>query len=195
MAQSEDSDAPQQPNSDRKKVDYVIVANFSNAKLQSLVHTMVLDMGVSGQGTHFNQTGYLPLRYKPAAVTIETKVTSSARDPLLQLGIWIAAWHERMSQIRTFRCQALQLSAEERLQLFHVPLVSVPLIMVTSFEWELYFVCDNQSHISLYGPISLGSTRSLLSAYTLVTSLEAIGRWVRTTFCDSIRSWLLFNET
>lgn len=50
-------------------------------------------------------------------------------------------------------------------------------------------------HISLYGPISLGSTRSLLSAYTLVTSLEAIGRWVRTTFCDSIRSWLLFNET
>ncbi|KAI0414357.1 hypothetical protein F5X98DRAFT_253169 [Xylaria grammica] len=195
VAQSEDSETPQQPSSDRKKVDYVIAANLSDTTLQSLVHTMVLDMGVSGQGTHFNQTEYLPLRFKPIAVTIETKVTSSARDPLLQLGIWIAAWHERMTHLRTFRSQAVRVSAEKQMQLFRATLVSVPLIMVTSFEWEVYFACDNQSHITLYGPISLGSTRSLLSAYALVASLEAIGHWVRTTFCDSIKSWLLFDET
>ncbi|RWA11598.1 hypothetical protein EKO27_g3510 [Xylaria grammica] len=195
LRRSEDSETPQQPSSDRKKVDYVIAANLSDTTLQSLVHTMVLDMGVSGQGTHFNQTEYLPLRFKPIAVTIETKVTSSARDPLLQLGIWIAAWHERMSHFRAFRSQAVRVSAEKRMQLFRTTLVSVPLIMVTSFEWEVYFACDNQSHITLYGPISLGSTRSLLSAYALVASLEAIGHWVRTTFCDSIKSWLLFDET
>ncbi|KAJ8128780.1 hypothetical protein O1611_g4852 [Lasiodiplodia mahajangana] len=195
VAQSEDSDTPQQNNSDRKKVDYVLVANISDAKLKTVIHSTVLDMGVSGHGTHFNQTEYLPLRYNPVAVTIETKVKSSIRDPLLQLGIWVAAWHERMAQVRTFRSQAVKLTAEERVQLFSTRLVSVPLIVVNSFDWEVYFACDNQSSVSMYGPMSLGSTKTLLSAYVLLTSLEAIGKWVGTTFCDSIKTWVLCDKS
>ncbi|KAI1145603.1 hypothetical protein F4825DRAFT_238270 [Nemania diffusa] len=195
VAQSEDSDTQQQNNSDGKKVDYVLVAAIADAKLKTVIHDTVLDMGVSGHGTHFNQTEYLPLRYNPVAVIIETKVKSSARDPLLQLGIWVAAWHERMLQVRAFRSRAVKLTAEERVQLFRTRLVSVPLIVVNSFEWEVYFACDNQSSVSIYGPISLGSTKNLLSAYVLLTSLEAIGKWVRTTFCASIKTWVLCDKS
>lgn len=194
--QSEDSEGRQQGTSDRRMVDYVLVADVSDPKLKTMIRNTVLDMGVSGHGTHFNQTEYLPLRYNPVAVTIETKVQSSVRDPLLQLGIWVAAWHERMSQVRAFRSQAVKLSAEdeERKQLLGDRLVSVPLIVVTSHEWEVYFACDNQASIGMYGPISLGSTKNLLSAYVLLASLEAIGNWVRTTFCDGMRTWILCDE-
>ncbi|KAI1824804.1 hypothetical protein F4861DRAFT_227731 [Xylaria intraflava] len=194
VARSEDSGVPHQSSSDRKKVDYVLVADVSDPKLNTIIHNTVLDMGVSGHGTHFNQTEYLPLRYNPAAVTIETKVKSSLRDPLLQLGIWIAAWHERMSQVRTFRSQTLKLGADERKQLFGARLVSVPLIVVTSYEWEVYFACDNQSSVNMYGPVSLGSTKSLLSAYALLASLEAIGDWIRTIFYNGIKAWILCDK-
>ncbi|KAI0520841.1 hypothetical protein F5B22DRAFT_598593 [Xylaria bambusicola] len=188
-------DSQQQGNIDRKKVDYVLVADVADPKMKTVIHEMVWDLGISGCGTHFNQTEYLPLRYKPIAVTIETKGKSSTRDPLLQLGIWIAAWHERMLQVRTFRSQAVKLTAEERKELFSMKLVSVPLIVITSYEWGLYFACDHQSSIEMYGPISIGSTRSLLSAYALLTSLEAIGTWIDTKYCASMKKWILVDKS
>ncbi|KAI1752939.1 Rdx family-domain-containing protein [Xylaria castorea] len=47
------------------------------------------------------QYGYLlrNLLHDPIAVSIETKTTSSCQDPMLQLGLWTAAWYKRMNMI------------------------------------------------------------------------------------------------
>ncbi|KAI1109567.1 hypothetical protein F5Y14DRAFT_455917 [Nemania sp. NC0429] len=160
-------------------VGFVLAAEVSDPKLKAAIRNTVLDMGVCGLGTHLNQTDYTPLRYSPAA-----------------LGIWVAAWHKRMWQVRGFRHQTAKLTADEREQLIAgtKPAVSVPLIVVTAHEWEVYFACDDAAHITMYGPLSLGSTKDLLGAYARLASLEAIGEWIRTTFCERMKTWILYDQ-
>lgn len=84
--------------SSSKKVDYVLAMDVgSNSRLQKVLslhlHNEAIDHGLI---PHVNQTLYPPLQYSPIACSIETKVAVAAQDPMLQLGIWVAAWHKRM---------------------------------------------------------------------------------------------------
>lgn len=74
-------------------------------------------------------------------------------------------------------------------------LVSVPLIQAVGHEWKLYFACDSISSISLYGPVSLGSTSNILDLYSLVTCLLLIQDWIESTFYEGMRTWFLHEDS
>ncbi|KAJ8126387.1 hypothetical protein O1611_g7251 [Lasiodiplodia mahajangana] len=180
------SDRSEKPESipDRrrtKKVDYVVVLKSLDDKpLQQAIQQAAFNKETNT--CYVNQIAYNPIFDAPIAVSIETKKSSSHDDRILHLGLWVAAWHKRMYALR----QRSFSSPPPPLQL-----VSVPLIQVAGHDWNLYFACDSVSSISMYGPISLGSTRNILDLYALITCLLLIQDWVETTFYERIRTWFL----
>lgn len=134
---------------------------------------------------HVNQTAYLPLKDSPIAVSIETKQETPSKDPLVQLAIWTAAWYQHMCDLREHLVGAGP----------KPPLGSVLLVQVVGHTWQLYFAHDIQSAIDIYGPIPLGSTDNILSAYVLLNSLEAIKRWTEDTFYSSMKRWFLCDSS
>ncbi|KAI0513270.1 hypothetical protein F5B22DRAFT_611886 [Xylaria bambusicola] len=171
-------------SSSSKKVDYALVLRLpDDSTLSKLIRSLVNDVAIrDGESApHINQTTYLPVTYSPIAVSIETKPQFSSQDPLIQLGLWTAAWHKRMSYLRS-QLDWSTTAAPQRL-------VSLPLIQVVGHHWHMYFACDLGSSIMLHGPVSLGSTESLMSMYTLLTSLGAVKSWIETQFSTSIAAW------
>jgi len=115
---------------------------------------------------------------------MEMKSETSAQDPLIQLGIWTAAWYEHMYDLRT------RLTGPGP----KPPLVSVPIIQVIGHHWYIYFVEDATSSLNVYGPISLGSSVNVISMYTLLSSLEAMRVWIEETFRIGLESWFVPNR-
>ncbi|KAI0398729.1 hypothetical protein F4802DRAFT_139927 [Xylaria palmicola] len=177
--------------SDSKKVDYVLVLDAaSNTPLMRVLSFYLHNDGVERRLLpHVNQTMYQALQWSPIACSVETKLDISGGDPMLQLGIWVAAWHKRMHLLRNY------LLAEEP-SLWHEDLLndrmpSTLLIEVVNHTWQLYFACDRGDSISLHGPLSIGSTASLIDSYALWTSLVAIKQWIQSTFYQGMEKWLL----
>lgn len=82
-----------------------------------------------------NQTAYFPLKTRPAPVFIETKTASGNGETAdVQLGIWIAAWHESM------RSLIKRGGVDERV-------ITVPLIQVTEARWTVMFAIDAGSEL------------------------------------------------
>lgn len=80
-----------------------------------------------------NQTIYGPVRYEPIAISIESKIAIGAlEEARLQLGVWVAAWHRRMSAL---------LPANQE------PIITLPLILIMEHEWYLLFACDRGDRI------------------------------------------------
>jgi hypothetical protein len=99
------SDAPSnisisRMRSSSAKVDYVLALDMPK---DALLARKVLDLIRRDAPAlpHVNQTAYLALMDSPIAVAIETKTETAADDPLVQLGIWTAAWYQRMYDLRT----------------------------------------------------------------------------------------------
>ena len=81
-----------------------------------------------------NQTVYGPVRHDPIAMVIETKIARGDLDEArLQLGIWVASWHQRMKML-------IGTSLDK-------PLVTLPLIIVIEHKWRLLFACDKKDQI------------------------------------------------
>ncbi|KAI3316764.1 hypothetical protein HD806DRAFT_516847 [Xylariaceae sp. AK1471] len=175
-----------------KKVDYVAVMHISpKDALWKAIDTITFESKL-GFG-YVNQTIQLGILYSPIAVSIETKTSSSQDDPLIQLGLWTAAWHKRMSALRERRFPPPPksyippgtISREKR------RLVSVLQIEVVGHEWSVYFACDLGNSISIRGPVRLGSTADIVEAWTLITCLKHIKRWIETDFHQGIRAWFM----
>lgn len=81
------------------KVDYVLVMDMPK---DAPLATKILDLINRDAHAlpHVNQTAYLAIKQSPIAVAIETKTETAADDPLVQLGIWTAAWYQRMYGLR-----------------------------------------------------------------------------------------------
>ncbi|KAF2965646.1 hypothetical protein GQX73_g7910 [Xylaria multiplex] len=175
--------------SESKKVDYVLVMYIDD---QEPLHRVISDTTFEpqlGYG-YINQTLLSNLLYNPIAVSIKTKIASSREDPLLQLGLWTAAWHKRMATLRERRFPA---TPQAYLAGSRVPpkLVSVPLIEVIAHEWFMYFACDSGRSIDVYGPLHIGSTQSMLEVYSLFTCLEYVKQWIETSFYTAMKDWFL----
>lgn len=202
---------------DGKIVDYVLVLDIlDGALLKTTISDLILkaalkarDAQPQGPLAHVNQTTYCPIRDSPIAVSIVTKQDYSSRDPLVQLSTWIGAWHRRMKSLYSARCldilddlsRAVELNdrqAPSNPSSCTIPpnptLVSLPLIVATGCQWQIYFACDRDTSIELYGPLTMGSTATILDVYVLVHSLQAIGRWVETTFYTALKSWFQCDE-
>jgi hypothetical protein len=176
-----------------KKVDYVLVMYINeNEKLWHAIYNSSFEKEI-GYG-YVNQTLLLNLLYNPIAACIATKITSSQADPLIQLGLWTAAWHKRMYELRE-RLFLLtpQSYLPSGLTRTHPKLVSVPVIEVISHEWFIYFACDLGQSICMYGPLRIGSTTTPLEIYTLVACLEYVKQWIQTTFRESLEAWFMYS--
>ncbi|KAI1419055.1 hypothetical protein F5Y12DRAFT_779868 [Xylaria sp. FL1777] len=194
-------------HSEGKKVDYVVVLDLGYAvPFRKWIFHLIAWSSTQGfdTSTHFNQTKYTPIYISPIAVLIEAKSTSSQRDPLLQLSIWVAAWHKRMTYLHAVM-RELQSGIEDSTEgstkdtegdiesgnanIFSSQLVSVPLIVVTGHEWEVFFACDEGHSITIRGPISLGSTKDIIEIFTLIRSLRAIRKWILKEFYTGLQAW------
>ncbi|KAI3326525.1 hypothetical protein HD806DRAFT_520368 [Xylariaceae sp. AK1471] len=183
---------------DGKKVDYVLVIDpKDDTPLQKVIAYFIHNEAVSRDLLpHVNHTMYRPLKQSPIACSIETKVEFQPRDPLLQLGTWVAAWYKRMRSLRRY------VFAESRAwhqDLWHPQrdldkLPSTLLIEVANHDWRLFFACDRRTSIDIYGPLTIGSTRYLTEAFALVAALEAIKEWMETVFSNGMDSWFMCDE-
>ncbi|KAH8748989.1 hypothetical protein F5883DRAFT_582025 [Diaporthe sp. PMI_573] len=202
---------------DSKKVDYVLVLDVADGvPLKTVISDLTLRAALDVDGflsrdtppPHVNQTTYQPIRDSPIAVSIETKQDYSSRDPLLQLGIWVAAWHRRMRSLYSARALALLDEQFQNASTSDDPpssgpqnavparpkVVSLPLIVVTGHEWQIYFACDQDTSIEVYGPLRMGSTATLLDVYALLSSLLVVKEWIETTFYQALRDWFQCGE-
>lgn len=162
------------------KIDFVVALDVpDNTPLQRTISYLIDDGRAQ---PYINQTAYLPLKESPIAVSFEMKTEArGSGDTFVQLGIWVAAWHKRMYDLRSCLIRAAPKPS----------LVSVPLVQVIGHTWHVYFACDRGTSIDVYGPVGLGSTESILSIYALLGSLEAMRDWVETTFYSSLQSWFM----
>ncbi|KAI1753560.1 hypothetical protein F4782DRAFT_81127 [Xylaria castorea] len=69
-------------------------------------------------------------------------------------------------------------------------LITVPVVTAAGHIWHIYLEFFDDGPITVYGPINLGSTESLLSTYTLVVSPRAIQEWIQTTFLKAMEEWV-----
>ncbi|KAI1124007.1 hypothetical protein F5Y10DRAFT_250670 [Nemania abortiva] len=206
---------------DSKKVDYVLVLDIlDGTTLKTVISDLIQRESVKARGAqpqvppaHVNQTTYRPIKDSPIAVSIETKQDYSSRDPLLQLCIWIGAWHRRMKSLYSARCLDILDNLSHGIDLSdqagdqrppttqssrEIPanprIVSIPLIVATGYQWQIYFACDRDTSIELYGPLTMGSTATILDAYALLFSLQEIKKWVETKFYTAMKFWFQCDE-
>jgi hypothetical protein len=85
--------------------------------------------------------------------------------------------------------EQLLLQHRQREQQRH--LIPVPLIVVVGHSWDMYFtVFDNAGRsITIYGPVKMGGTETILDTYALVASLKALREWIKTTFKEAMEEW------
>ncbi|KAK3349687.1 hypothetical protein B0T25DRAFT_582571 [Lasiosphaeria hispida] len=79
-------------------------------------------------------------------------------DAKIQLGVWVAAWFQRM-----------------RLLFPHYTTMPVPLLIARAGIWTVYYACEHENGISICGPVMIGDILTLASIYNLLASLKAIG--------------------
>lgn len=189
-----DTEYGQRNRSDSKKVDYVLAIDpLDSTPLDKVISFWTQHEAVNhGSLPHVNQTLYRALQKGVIACSIETRVEFQPNDPLLQLGIWTAAWHKRMYNLRKYILNISDLPSDYPSRTNLLP--STLLIEVVGHLWRVYFVCDRSTSIDLYGPFPIGSTGDLVGLYGLVASLKAIKAWIETAFSVGMSQWLMCNE-
>jgi hypothetical protein len=163
-----------------KMVDFgIVLVPDQQSSLYELLRTTVLSE--PGGSQCINQTLYPPVQYHPISISVETKASASAEEGRVQLGVWTAAWYQRMKAFRTSRSESLQ--AEERM-------LTLPLLLVVEHEWKLFFACDRGDRLEIVGDMSIGDTKSLIGLYTVVAVLRVLAKWTRNDFKDWISRFL-----
>lgn len=121
-----------------KKVNFAVVCvpkpgtelhAATQAVLEHLKRTPALSYSIS-------PSTYGPLVDAFIALSIETKMTTAARDPLIQLGLVSAAIHRRMHTLPVVGATGSSPLTEKGV------IAPLPMIVVTSHQWDLYFACD-----------------------------------------------------
>ncbi|KAM3447858.1 hypothetical protein MY3296_008313 [Beauveria thailandica] len=152
-----------------KMVDYALVLRPSDTLKTLISHFLASE---PWERQSINQTRYEPLRAQPAPIFIETKTISGTQDSAnVQLGIWVAAWCERM------RAVVSRAGTDEKI-------LTLPVIQVTGGDvWSALYVVDDGTRIRvLDADCRIGNTSSILGIYQLQASMAALGRWVEETF-------------
>lgn len=115
-----------------KMVDFALVLQPKEG-LQNLIDTF-LDTQPHTTAT-INQTIYEPLRTRPAPIFIETKTSLGNIDAAnVQLGVWVAAWHDRMRSIISLAGISSKI-------------ITIPVIQVVGSVWTVMFVKDTDAEI------------------------------------------------
>ncbi|RSL83940.1 hypothetical protein CDV31_016768 [Fusarium ambrosium] len=151
-----------------KMVDYAVVL-LPDADLESAIDTFLARQPHTM--ATINQTRYEPLRTCPAPIFIETKTAAGNMETAnVQLGIWVAAWHQRMRSIIEFG------GGNHRV-------ITIPVIQVVGTVWTLLFVVDAGTEIRVIDwSFRIGDTDTIVGVYQLHAAMLALGDWVKKTF-------------
>ncbi|KAM3524551.1 hypothetical protein NHJ13051_004501 [Beauveria bassiana] len=151
-----------------KMVDFALVLE-PDEKLQVLIDAF-LD-GEAPTTVSINQTRYEPLRKRPAPIFIETKTGSGTVDGArVQMGIWVAAWHQRMRSI-------ISRGGGGK------PVMTVPVIQVMGGQWTLFFVVDGGTEIRILDSgLHVGRFDTILGVYQLQATMSVLASWAVEVF-------------
>ncbi|KAF2206319.1 hypothetical protein CERZMDRAFT_53344, partial [Cercospora zeae-maydis SCOH1-5] len=117
---------------------------------------------------------YNPIRYRPIAVSIETKVAhAGTAEATLQLTTWVKA------QIRHLRDMSHR---SGRIVNCIIPL---PLILVAGHEWTFYYLQDTGTEAILWGGILLGKIDTICGIYQVLAAMQRLVHWAHITY----RAW------
>ncbi|POS68888.1 hypothetical protein DHEL01_v212718 [Diaporthe helianthi] len=128
-----------------KKVDFAIVVDPEpgstlHKAIEDIRLTMLRDTGLPWL-TSMNPSNYGPLREALIAGVVETQVTTASTDPLVQLGLMVAAIHRRLHTLPVQGAAGPSAISKTGV------LPPWPLLAITGHRWELYFACDGGSKI------------------------------------------------
>ena len=142
-----------------KGIDAAIGLNLPTIKRN------ILETGVSSEGVpSINQTASFA-NFVPMFANVEVTTPNTDRDPLIQLGTWIAA------EFKKRKNEGYSLDA---------PVLA---IVIEGDAWDLYMVSALEDADSstfecrFHGPIEMGSTRSLLGVYQILDKLCRCADW------------------
>ncbi|KAK5999123.1 hypothetical protein PT974_01512 [Cladobotryum mycophilum] len=177
-----DSFLPSGTSGDSKMVDFVLVLDTGSGHAPGpdggLLRTLEsAAWSQPGDMQCINQTHYAPLQLRPIAVSIVTKNAGSAEDGRSQLGVWTAAWHQRMELFFEAIREANGEEGERRV-------ITLPLLLIVEHEWRLLFACDRGHRLEILEDLSIGDTKSFIGCYTVLAVLREIANYVETTFRD-----------
>ncbi|KAL9014826.1 MAG: hypothetical protein Q9173_000534 [Seirophora scorigena] len=149
-----------------KKVDYALALLLTDEEQRTLISAVEKYL-VPG-GTSINQT-HDWTSVKPIFQTTEVKV--DARDPLIQLAVWICAELEK----RNLEGYSLGLP--------------IPAIAIEGHYWSLWIayafkiaskdqkVGGKPYRVQFFGPVNIGSTEDAMGVFKILHVLKAIVRW------------------
>ncbi|EEU35521.1 uncharacterized protein NECHADRAFT_9732, partial [Fusarium vanettenii 77-13-4] len=125
---------------------------------------------------------YMPLRWRPIAVNIETKTPDgSSQEGMAQLSVWAATHFERLRALKKSKAAILgESQKEEALS------TALPLLLIQGSTWSLFFAVDGTDRIDIFNGIVIGDTATILGCYKVVAALRELATWSETTF----RTWL-----
>lgn len=128
-----------------KKVDFAIVVDPEpgsplHTTIEGIRLAMLRNTGMPWL-TSINPSNYGPLRDALVAGIVETKVTTASTDPIIQLGLMVAAIHRRLHTLPVHGAVGPSAISETGV------LAPWPLLAITDHRWELFFACDGGSKI------------------------------------------------
>ncbi|KAJ4253974.1 hypothetical protein NW762_010375 [Fusarium torreyae] len=159
-----------------KMVDFALVLQPDD-ELEHLIDRFLSSQSM-GYNT-INQTKYEPLRCRPAPICIETKTVSGTLESAnVQLGVWVAAWHERIRNIMA-------------IEGIYEKIITVPVIQVIDDVWTVLFAVDTGSEIQfLHRNLRIGDTSTISGVYQLRAAIAALSKWMKDVFEPWIKDLL-----
>lgn len=158
-----------------KMVDFVIT--LDSTSVVAAAKDQIRLQG--GSPRSINHTEYQPLRYRPIAISIETKPTNGSIDEgMTQLAVWSSAYMSRLKELSTTSDKA---AAGVGIG------VTLPLLLVRGSQWSLMMAVDQVREMKLLDFGVIGNTSTLVGCYKMVAQLRCFAEWSTTTF----QEWIL----
>ncbi|KAL8904219.1 MAG: hypothetical protein Q9207_003407 [Kuettlingeria erythrocarpa] len=115
------------------------------------------------------------IRHTPLLLDFELKKTNQARDPQVQLAIWLAAAYLKRKH--------------------HGWNTSIPMpgLVVNGHEWNFYIAFERDNGLILIGPERFGSTAKIASTWEILYRLNILVQWgvgkYQDWFNEQVLSW------
>ncbi|KAF4472842.1 L-aminoadipate-semialdehyde dehydrogenase [Fusarium albosuccineum] len=156
-----------------KMVDFCIT--LSDPRLQQDVWNR---LSRARDSHSINHSSTNPLRSRPIAVSIETKVVdNSVEEAKAQLSVWASSHLKRLRTLSGTSQTHIELN------------ITLPVVQVNGSVWTLLFLIDGEDMVQLVETVTIGDTRSVIGCYQVVAFLRHLGRWALTVF----QPWLYEN--
>ncbi|KAL2669918.1 hypothetical protein Neosp_015084 [[Neocosmospora] mangrovei] len=121
-----------------------------------------------------NHTEYQALRFRPIAISIETKTPDgSSQEARAQLSVWTTAYIARLRELAGTSTGGLD--------------ITLPILTVRGGQWELSFIIDKADAIEMVTLPPIGDTRSIVDCYKVIALIRWLAVWSVTVF----RKWMM----